>query len=127
MSFFHWVLVDLPPTSSGLDVGFGSESITPRGKSSRVAPNGARHGLNDYTLWFAGDEQMSGEYYGYDGPCPPWNDTVIHHYHFTLFALDVARCAVDGRFNGHDVRNAIAGRVLAQAEWVGTYSIAVDV
>ncbi len=127
MSFFHWVLVDLPPTSSSLDVGFGSESITPRGKSGRAAPNGARHGINDYTMWFAGDEQMSGDYYGYDGPCPPWNDTVMHHYHFTLFALDVARCAVDGRFNGHDVRNAIAGRVLAQAEWVGTYSIAVDV
>ena len=32
MSFFHWVLVDLPPTSSGLDAGFGSEGITPRGK-----------------------------------------------------------------------------------------------
>lgn len=127
MSFFHWVLVDLPPTASGLDAGFGSEGITPHGKSGPAAPIGARHGLNDYTLWFAGDEQMSGDYYGYDGPCPPWNDTVMHHYHFTLYALDVARCAVDGRFNGHDVRAAIAGHVLAQAEWMGTYTIAVDV
>jgi Raf kinase inhibitor-like YbhB/YbcL family protein len=127
MSFFHWVLVDLPPTASGLDAGFGSEGITPRGKSGPAAPLGARHGLNDYTLWFAGDEQMSGEYYGYDGPCPPWNDTVMHHYHFTLYALDVARCAVDGRFTGHNVRAAMADHVLAQAEWMGTYTIAMDV
>ena len=127
MSFFHWVLVDLPPTARGLDAGFGSDGITPRGKSGPAAPDGARHGLNDYTMWFASDEQMSGEYYGYDGPCPPWNDTVMHHYHFTLFALDMDRCAVDGRFNGHDVRAAIADHVLAQAEWMGTYTIAVDV
>ena len=32
---------------------------------------------------------MSGDYFGYDGPCPPWNDSIVHHYVFTVYALDV--------------------------------------
>ena len=27
---------------------------------------------------------MAGDYYGYDGPFPPWNDSLVHHYVFTL-------------------------------------------
>jgi len=42
---------------------------------------------------------------------------------FTLYALDVARCAVEGRFTGPDVRAAIAGHVLAEAKLTGTYSL----
>ena len=34
---------------------------------------------------------MFGDYYGYDGPCPPWNDELVHRYVFTLYALDVAQ------------------------------------
>ena len=34
---------------------------------------------------------MFGDYYGYDGPCPPWNDELVHRYVFTLYALDVPR------------------------------------
>ena len=66
---------------------------------------------------------MGGRYFGYDGPCPPWNDEIVHHYHFTLYALDCARCPVDGELRADDVRNAIAGHVLDQAEIVGTYAI----
>lgn len=47
----------------------------------------------------------------------------MHHYVFTLYALDVARCAVEGRFTGPDVRAAIAGHVLAEAKLTGTYSL----
>jgi phosphatidylethanolamine-binding protein (PEBP) family uncharacterized protein len=42
---------------------------------------------------------------------------------FTLYALDVARCAVESRFTGQDVRAAIAGHVLAEAKLTGTYSL----
>ena len=46
-------------------------------------------GLNDYTKVTASNDAMKGQYYGYDGPCPPWNDELVHHYHFTVYALSV--------------------------------------
>ncbi len=66
---------------------------------------------------------MSGDYFGYDGPCPPWNDEIPHRYVFTVFALDVPRVALEGRFDGHEVRKAIAGHVLAQASITGRYTL----
>ena len=62
--------------------------------------DGLRHGINSYTAWFAGDAEMSGEYFGYDGPFPPWNDRRTHNYTFTIYALDVDRAPVDGTFDG---------------------------
>ena len=41
---------------------------------------------------------MSGDYFGYDGPCPPWNDALVHRYVFTLYALDVATLGLQGPF-----------------------------
>jgi hypothetical protein len=79
--------------------------------------------LNNYTDWFAGDADMEGKYYGYDGPCPPWNDSIMHHYVFTLFALDIERCPLEGEFGGAGVRSAIEGHILAQASITGTYSL----
>ena len=34
--------------------------------------------MNDYTGWFAGNADMGGDYYGYDGPYPPFNDLRTH-------------------------------------------------
>ena len=84
---------------------------------------GARRGINDYTTWLAGDNDMRGDYYGYDGPCPPWNDELPHRYVFTLYALDVERLPVKGRFNGPDVRAALQGHILAEASFTGIYSL----
>ena len=94
-----------------------------KGKPGPAAPNGTRHGLNDYTKWFAGDENMRGDYYGYDGPCPPWNDLRLHRYVFTLYALDVPHVDVHGDLTGANARLAIAGHVLAQASLTGTYTL----
>jgi Raf kinase inhibitor-like YbhB/YbcL family protein len=66
---------------------------------------------------------MAGNYHGYDGCCPPWNDTLLHHYVFTLYALDIARCPVEGSFKGPDVLAAIKGHVLAEAKITGVYSL----
>jgi hypothetical protein len=66
---------------------------------------------------------MSGDYYGYDGPCPPWNDEIPHRYVFTVFALGVDKVPLDGRFGGNEVRKAIAGHVLAQASITGRYTL----
>ena len=66
---------------------------------------------------------MAGNYFGYDGPCPPWNDSIAHRYVFTLYALDLQRLGVDGIFKGADARNAMAGHVLAQAAISGRYTL----
>lgn len=125
--FFHWVLVDLSPDLSGVAAGQYSSSVTAGGKDGPDAPGNTRQGLNDYSSWFAGDKDMGGEYFGYDGPCPPWNDSIVHHYCFTLYALDCRRCPVIGTFTGTDVLSAIEGHVLAQASITGTYSLNPDV
>ena len=123
VDFYHWVLVDLPVATKEIHAGEYSDAITPRGKPGPAAPHGARQGINDYTGWFAGDQDMGGDYYGYDGPCPPWNDELIHRYVFTVYALDVAQCEVSGRFSGADVLRAIKPHVLAQASLTGIYTL----
>ena len=122
-SFWHWVLVDIPPSVSEIPAGSASEGITARGKGEPRGPKGSRQGLNDYTHWFAGDKDMAGEYFGYDGPCPPWNDEIIHHYVFTVYALDVEKLPVDGKFGGPEVRAAMQGHILAEASLAGTYTL----
>ena len=123
VDFFHWVLVDLPATMRALAAGEFSRGVTPRGKPGPASLHGSRHGINDYTGWFADDADMRGDYYGYDGPCPPWNDSIVHRYVFTLYALDVDTLSLAERFSGADVRKAIEGHVLAEASIHGRYSL----
>jgi len=123
VDFFHWVLVDLPADTPALSRGEFSDGVTGRGKPGPLGPRGARQGINDYTGWFAADKEMAGNYFGYDGPCPPWNDAIPHRYVFTLYALDVPRLAVDGAFSGADARRAMEGHVLAQAAVTGRYTL----
>src|SRR5450830_832461 len=127
VDFFHWTLVDIPPAISELAAGQFSSAVTTRGKAGPTIPGdplaGGRHGLNDYTNWFAGDGDMSGDYFGYDGPCPPWNDAIVHRYIFTLYAVDQEQLTVTGKFTGTDVHNALQGHVLAQASITGTYTL----
>jgi hypothetical protein len=121
--FHHWTMVDIAPSIQEIAAGSCSDGIVARGKQSPRGPAGARQGINDYTAWFAGDVEMNGQYFGYDGPCPPWNDERLHHYHFVLYATDLERCPVDGAFTGPQVAKAIAGHVLAEARLTGTYSL----
>jgi Raf kinase inhibitor-like YbhB/YbcL family protein len=123
VDFFHWVLVDLPPGLSGCVEGEWSRGFTTRGKPGPATQRGARHGLNDYTAWFAGDAAMGGSYHGYDGPFPPFNDAIVHRYIFTLYALDVNRLAVAGSFTGAQARAAMQGHVLAEASFSGLYTL----
>jgi Raf kinase inhibitor-like YbhB/YbcL family protein len=123
VDFFHWILVDIAPTRHTIARGEFADGVTPRGKSGPQALGGAKQGINDFTGWFATDASMSGQYFGYDGPCPPWNDAIVHHYTFTLYALDVDKLPLDGAFSGGDARKAIAGHVLAEASLMGTYTL----
>ncbi len=123
VDFTHWVLLDLRPDRAGIAEGEFSSGVSTRGKPGPEGPDGTRQGVNNYTDWFEGDTDMGGDYYGYDGPCPPWNDSIVHHYHFTLYALDIARCPVEGRVGRERVLAAIDGHVLGQASIVGAYSL----
>lgn len=119
--FTHWAIADIPRQVQQFATGQFSENVTPRGKPGL---NGApREGVNDYTGWFVGDAEMEGTYLGYDGPCPPWNDSVVHRYVFTLMALDVASLVLSRRFTAVEVRAAAGGHILAEATLTGTYTL----
>jgi Raf kinase inhibitor-like YbhB/YbcL family protein len=93
--FVHWVLYDLPRTSSGL----------PEGATANTLPTGTREGRNDW------DRK------GYGGPCPPKGR---HRYFFRLYALD--RLLGDLRTpRKADLEAAMANHMLGTAELVGTY------
>ena len=129
--FFHWILADIPVAIRSLTAGMFSELVTPHGKADPQVPftvkNGTEHqlrqGINDYTSWFKDDPTMAGEYYGYDGPCPPWNDERLHTYLFCLYALDIGRLPLDGRFTGREARLAMRGHILDEAQLFGVYSL----
>jgi Raf kinase inhibitor-like YbhB/YbcL family protein len=94
MTWVHWVLIDLPPSSTGL----------PRAVKGADLPKGTREGVSDFKRT------------GWGGPCPPIGR---HRYFFKLYALD--RTLGLERPTKADVERAMKGHVLAQAELVGTY------
>jgi Raf kinase inhibitor-like YbhB/YbcL family protein len=91
--FTHWVLFDLPASTSGLPEGFQPGSVGVSGNS------GFRRA-------------------GYGGPCPP---SGVHHYHFMLSALDTASLGLAAGATKVDVEKAMQGHVLGTAELVGLY------
>jgi len=122
VDFYHWLLIDIPASATGIAEAADSDGVTPKGKPVGPGAVGVR-GVNDYTGFMAGDPDMGGVYGGYDGPCPPWNDERLHHYHFEVHALDVDTLGLSGEFGGEDVRKAMAGHVLASARVTGTYTL----
>ncbi|MDI9243685.1 YbhB/YbcL family Raf kinase inhibitor-like protein [Marinobacter sp. CHS3-4] len=124
VDFFHWLLVDVPATTSCIPEGEDSDGVIPKGKD-QDGPIG-RRGINNYTQFLAGNPDMAGTYAGYDGPCPPWNDEIMHHYHYEIHALDVEKLDVSGEFDGAAVREAMKGHVLASDRVTGTYTLNPD-
>jgi Raf kinase inhibitor-like YbhB/YbcL family protein len=90
--FTHWVLFDIP----------GETRETP----ARAALGTA--GKNDFGKT------------GYGGPCPPRGHGV-HHYVFTLYALDVPSLGLKAGASREQVERAAHGHVLARAQLTGTY------
>jgi hypothetical protein len=121
--FTHWAMADIGADVREIAAGSCSDGIVAHGKQQPDGPAGCRQGLNDYTGWFAGDESMRGDWYGYDGPFPPPNDLRLHRYFFRLFALDVERLELPARFTSADVLRAMHGHVLAEASLQATYSL----
>jgi hypothetical protein len=103
---FHLILVDIPGNVTSLPEGAESEGRVPHGKPQTPAPVGVR-GLNDFTMFMAANEQMKGQYFGYDGPCPAWNDELVHRYVFTVYAVSVPSLNLSGPFTGSAVMAAL--------------------
>lgn len=122
-NFIHWIVADIAANVREIAAGSCSDGITAKGKRNPPGPAGSRQGLNDYTGWFAGDADMGGDYCGYDGPYPPFNDLRVHRYFFRLYALDTAKLDLPQRFTAADVLRAMQGHVLGEASVHGTYSL----
>ncbi|HUC68448.1 MAG TPA: YbhB/YbcL family Raf kinase inhibitor-like protein [Stellaceae bacterium] len=119
--FFHWVLVDIPPNVTSLPEGAESNARVLHGKPATPSPFGVR-GLNDYTKVTASNDAMKGQYFGYDGPCPPWNDENVHHYHFRVYALSVKTLDLPPDFDAPAALAAMKGKVLAEGQELGLYT-----
>lgn len=91
----HWLLWDIPASARALPAGFEPGSV---GVSGR----------NDFGRR------------GYGGPCPPKGHGP-HRYFFRLYALDVASLGLADSSGRRALDNALAGHVVAQAEYMGVY------
>ncbi|MCP4912799.1 MAG: YbhB/YbcL family Raf kinase inhibitor-like protein [Oligoflexia bacterium] len=124
--FYHWVLANIPANVTKIAEGSDSSEITAKGKDHKVTSEGIANGMNNYTQWFEGDADMGGQYFGYDGPCPPWNDERIHRYYFRVYALNTDSIAVDNTLTGDKLVELIKPHVIDSAEVMGTYHIYPD-
>ena len=95
MTWVHWVLYDIPPDATGLP-----EAVPPK-----QHPPGTKQGRNDWGRT------------SYGGPCPPIGR---HRYFHKLYALG-EKLGDLGEPTKAELERAMRGKVLAQAELVGTY------
>jgi len=100
--WWHWVVYNLPPSSTGLARGAGN----PR---STHAPTGAVQSRTDFNRL------------GYGGPCPPVGHG-DHRYVFTVFALDVGRLLLKEDSPAAMVGYYLNKHALARASLTGIYS-----
>ncbi len=119
MNIYHWVLIDIPAAVTSLAPGEDSDHFIPGGKPIGPAKIGVR-GANDYWPFFdkrpGAPAAMHGPYGGYDGPCPPANDELVHRYVFKIFALDVPSLNLTGQFFAPAALAAMRGHILAEGE-----------
>lgn len=93
MTFVHWVLFNIPTTTTGLPEG------------AKQLPPGTREGIND------------GHETSYVGPCPPIG---THRYFHKLYALDTM-LNLPGTPTKVALEKAMHGHILEQATLMGTY------
>ncbi|MFO0954083.1 MAG: YbhB/YbcL family Raf kinase inhibitor-like protein [Isosphaeraceae bacterium] len=96
----HWVIYDIPARLEEIPEGVHQADRPP-------FPEGASQGSNSWGTT------------GYRGPAPPRGHGV-HHYHFTLYALDAPLKLLAG-LDKRGLLKAMAGHVLDRADLVGTY------
>ncbi|MBF0386441.1 MAG: YbhB/YbcL family Raf kinase inhibitor-like protein [Candidatus Omnitrophica bacterium] len=87
----HWVVFNIPPDTAGIN-----EKVVP-----------GTQALNDF-----------GNFY-YGGPCPP--DRKLHHYIFTLYALNAYLDSVNEGATKDTLDKALAGKIISRAILTGVY------
>lgn len=90
----HWIVVDLPPASSGLPRGVKQLP----GRAAAVAGN-------------FGDA-------AYDGPCPPAG-TGVHHYRLTIWAMPTATTVIAPDARASEIAPRLARGALGEASLTG--------
>lgn len=97
MTYVHWVLYNIPPTSTGLPENVGVADL----------PQGTEQGINDWKKP------------GYGGPCPPIG---VHRYYFKLYALDTTlpQLKPGTKFQ---VEQAMNGHIIESATLMGSYQL----
>lgn len=95
-TFVHWVLFNIPATTTTLSQGVAAHE---------VLSDGARQGMTSFGK------------VGFGGPCPPHGE---HRYFFKIYALDTMLDLPAGS-GKEQVLKAMKGHIKAQAELVGTY------
>ena len=96
-TWVHWVLYDIPPNVTELQVSVPAQD---------VLPVGAKHGVNDFKRR------------DYGGPCPPQGSP--HRYFFNVYALDIKTEFEPGKTRA-DLERKMKGHILAQGRLMGTY------
>jgi Raf kinase inhibitor-like YbhB/YbcL family protein len=99
--WWHWVVYDLPATTTSLPKGAGAEHST-------ALPAGAMQGRTDL-----GND-------AYHGPCPDKGDPP-HRYTFSVYALDVAKLGVPADSSGAMVVSTAQEHVIGKAVFVAHY------
>jgi Raf kinase inhibitor-like YbhB/YbcL family protein len=97
-TFLHWVAFDIPGAATSLAGGVPHVD---------QIPGGGEQGMN-------GAAKI-----GYTGPCPPPGK--VHHYHFTLYALNSTINLPKGA-SLTAVKSAMEAHVIGKTELVGTFS-----
>lgn len=93
MTWVHWVLYNIPTSSSGLPEGV------------KKLPQGVLEGLNDWQRT------------GYGGPCPPIGR---HRYFHKLYALNTVLADLRQPTKAR-LEQAMKGHIVAEAQLIGTY------
>lgn len=91
----HWLVVDLPPSTTGLARG------------TKALPAGAHAVVSNF-----------GEA-AYDGPCPP-SGSGVHHYRFTIWAMPTGATAIAPDAHADAVIAKLKAQALAKAELTGS-------
>jgi Raf kinase inhibitor-like YbhB/YbcL family protein len=93
--FNHWLLADIPANLNSIAEGFQVGQLGVSGNSDFKVP-------------------------GYRGPCPPRRHGP-HRYFFKFFAVDVPTLELAEGATRQAFDAALAGHVIEQAEYLGTY------
>jgi Raf kinase inhibitor-like YbhB/YbcL family protein len=99
--WWHWVVYNLPAATTSLPAGAGDPA-------KNLMPVGASQGNTDFGTP------------GYGGACPPAGDKP-HHYHITVYALNVDRMDIPAAATAAYVGFNIHAHVLGKAEMVALY------